>query len=78
MLLSALDPGAAAHVRAVSTESDVVLRLREMGLRPGALVRMTGRGAGGSRIVMIGAARIAIDGVTAALIDVEIAEASAA
>jgi len=34
---------------------------------------MAGRGAGGSRIVTIGAARIAIDGATAALIDVEAA-----
>ena len=73
MLLSALAPGVTAHVRAVSTESGAVLRLREMGLRPGALVRMAGRGAGGSRIVTIGAARIAIDGMTAALIDVEAA-----
>ncbi len=73
MLLSALAPGAAAHVRAVSTESGVVLRLREMGLRPGALIRMTGRASGGSRIITIGAARIAIDGSTAALIEVEAA-----
>ncbi len=71
MLLSALTPGAAAHVRSVSTESGVLLRLREMGLRPGALIRMSGRASGGSRIVTIGAARIAIDGSTAALIDVE-------
>jgi len=73
MLLNALAPGVAAHVRAVSTESGVVLRLREMGLRPGALIRMTGRASGGSRIVTVGAARIAIDGATAALIDVEAA-----
>lgn len=73
MLLTALPPGDCARVRAVSTESGVVLRLREMGLRPGALVRMTARGAGGSRIVTIGAARIAIDKATAGLIDVEAA-----
>jgi ferrous iron transport protein A len=73
MLLSALPPGVMAHVRAVSTESEAVLRLREMGLRPGALVRMAGHGAGGSRIVTIGAARLAIDGATASLIDVEAA-----
>lgn len=70
MLLTALPLGDCARVRSVSTDSGVVLRLREMGLRPGALVRMNGRGAGGSRIVTVGAARIAIDGVTAALIDV--------
>jgi len=70
MLLTQLQPGSAGHVRSVSTESGVVLRLREMGLRPGALVRMTGRGPGGSRIVTIGAARIAIDGTTAGLIEV--------
>lgn len=73
MLLSALPPGVAAHVRAVSAESGEVLRLREMGLRPGALVRMVGRAAGGSRVVTIGAARIAIDGGTASLIEVEAA-----
>lgn len=73
MLLSALPPGVMAQVRAVGTESEALLRLREMGLRPGALVRMAGRGAGGSRIVTIGAARVAIDGATAALIDVEAA-----
>ncbi len=73
MLLSALAPGASAHVRSVSTESGVVLRLREMGLRPGALIRKTVRASGGSRNVTIGAARIAIDGSTAALIEVEAA-----
>ncbi len=70
MFLSALPPGGSARIRSVSTDSGVVLRLREMGLRPGALVRMNGHGAGGSRIVTVGAARIAIDGVTAGLIDV--------
>lgn len=73
MLLTALPPGGSARVRSVGTDSGVLLRLGEMGLRPGALVRMTGRGTGGSRIVVIGAARIAIDGVTAALIDMDAA-----
>ena len=71
MLLSALAPGAAAHVRSVSTESGVVLRLREMGLGPGTLLRLTGRGPSGSRIVSVGAARLAIDATTCSLIEVD-------
>ncbi len=73
MLLSALAPGSAGRVRAVSTDSAVVLRLREMGVRPGVLVRVAGHGAGGARIVTIGATRLAIDATTAALIEVKAA-----
>lgn len=71
MFLDALLPGTRAHVRAVSADSNAVLRLREMGLRPGTLVRLTGLGASGSRIVSIGAARLAIDASTCALIEVD-------
>ena len=71
MQLTALPPGSRAHVRAVSADSTAVLRLREMGVRPGALVRLTARGASGSRIVTIGAARLAIDAATCALIEVD-------
>lgn len=73
MLLTALPTGSTARVRAVSSESAIVLRLREMGVRPGTLIRLTGRGASGSHIVMIGAARIAVDSSTSALIEVDAA-----
>ncbi len=71
MQLLALAPGTRAHVRAVSADSTAVLRLREMGVRPGALLRLTARGASGARIVSIGAARLAIDAETCALIEVD-------
>ncbi|MBC7298295.1 MAG: ferrous iron transport protein A [Demequina sp.] len=71
MELTALPTGARAHVRAVSAESAAVLRLREMGLRPGTVLRLTARGASGSRIVSIGAARLAIDATTCSLIEVD-------
>ncbi len=69
--LHELRPGAVARVRAISAESTVALRLREMGLRPGTRVRLAGRAASGARVVAIGAARIAVDRATCAHIDVE-------
>ena len=73
MLLNSLPTGALTRVRAVSTSSQIVLRLREMGLRPGALVRVVGIGPARSVIVMIGAARLAVDSSTAALVEMEAA-----
>lgn len=66
-----LSTGDVARVRAVSAESSAALRLREMGVRPGALVRLAGRGASGSRILVMGASRLAIDAATAAHIEVD-------
>jgi len=58
-------------VRSVSTASTLALRLRELGLRPGARVRLAARGSAGVHIVAIGASRIAIDRATAQLIEVD-------
>lgn len=71
MLLTALTPGDTGRVRSVSADADAVLRLREMGLRAGAAVRLDAVAAGGARVVAIGAARLAVDAATAALIDVD-------
>ncbi|WP_062516610.1 FeoA family protein [Demequina gelatinilytica] len=71
MLLTMLEPGAVARIRAISADAAVALRLREMGLRPGTRVRLAGRGAAGARVIAIGGARIAIDRGTSALIEVE-------
>ncbi|WNM24574.1 FeoA family protein [Demequina capsici] len=71
MTLADLPRGAQARVRAVSAEADAALRLREMGLRPGTLVRVVGIAAAGARVVGIGAARIAVDLQTARCVGVE-------
>ena len=71
MLLPALAPGDVARVRSISAETAIALRLREMGLRPGTRFRLVGRAGSGSRVVAIGAARIAVDRTTCALIEVE-------
>jgi Fe2+ transport system protein FeoA len=47
------------------------LRLAEFGLRPGALVNVLARTAGGGRVVGVGPSRVAIDRATAARIAVE-------
>lgn len=70
-MLTALLPGASARVRSVSAEADAVLRLREMGLRGGAHVRLETIAAGGARVLAIGGARLAIDRGTAGLIEVD-------
>lgn len=59
MRLTVLPPGSRAHVRVVSADCTAVLRLREMGIRTGALVRLAARRASGSRIVTIDAATCA-------------------
>ncbi len=66
-----LPVGSVARIRAVSAESTAALRLREMGVRPGSLVRLAGRGASNSRILVMGASRLAVDAATAAHIEVE-------
>ncbi len=55
----------------MSTEADAALHLREMGLRPGVIVRVVGIAAAGARIVAIGAARIALDRATAQEIEAD-------
>jgi ferrous iron transport protein A len=61
------------RVRAVRVASDAALRMRELGLRPGGTVRVIQRAAFGGRVVATGAGRLALDGATAARVDVEVA-----
>jgi ferrous iron transport protein A len=54
----------------VDVDPTAVLRLSELGLRPGATVRVTHRAAFGGRVVGIGADRFAVDAATCARIEV--------
>ncbi|HUX71452.1 MAG TPA: FeoA family protein [Cellulomonadaceae bacterium] len=62
-----------AHVRLtrLRLSEAVTFRLREMGLRPGAVARVVLHTAFGGRVVAVAGTRYAIDARTAALIDVE-------
>jgi ferrous iron transport protein A len=57
-------------VVAVDMPSEFLLRLSEIGVRTGALVRVTHRGPADGRVVAISGSRIAIDARTAAAIEV--------
>lgn len=57
-------------VLAVDPDCDACLRMRELGLRVGTCVRVTHRGPAGSRVVAVGASRVAVDAETAARIAV--------
>lgn len=58
------------RVVAVDLEHGVRLRLSELGLRVGALVRVTHRAAFGGRVVAIGTDRFAVDARTCSRIQV--------
>jgi len=60
-----------ARVVAVDLEHAPRLRLSELGLRAGAIVRVTHRAAFGGRVVAIGADRFAVDGRTCTRIELE-------
>lgn len=57
-------------VLAVDPTCDACLRMRELGLRVGTCVRVTQQGPAGSRVVAVGASRVALDAATAARIAV--------
>lgn len=57
-------------VLAVDPDCEACLRMRELGLRVGTCVRVTHRGPAGSRVVAVGATRVAVDAQTAARISV--------
>jgi ferrous iron transport protein A len=57
-------------VVAVTVPPAVRLRLREIGLRAGTTLRVTHRAAFGGRVVAVGSTRLAVDGATAARIEV--------
>lgn len=70
MLLSDCPLDAEVTVLAVDAASGTALRMRELGLRVGAQVRVTHHGAAGSRVVAVGASRVAVDSGTATGIEV--------
>ncbi|MFV0634258.1 FeoA family protein [Demequina sp.] len=70
MNLASVAVGAEARIQSVSTESALALRLREMGVRPGAAIRVAGKAPAGARVIAIGAARIAMDRATCLEIEV--------
>jgi ferrous iron transport protein A len=61
--------GTDARVLAVDIPDAARFRAGELGLRPGALVRVTHRAAFGGRVVAVGAARFAVDAATCARIE---------
>ena len=71
MHLGSCEVGQDVEVREVSAPPSARLRMREVGLRAGAVVRITQRGPFGGRVVAVGGSRIALDAATAAAILVE-------
>ena len=65
------------RVVAVDLDQSHRLRLGELGLRAGAVLRVTHRAAFGGRVVAIGADRFAVDAATCARIEMVEAAASA-
>lgn len=59
------------EVTAVTVPDDARLRLREIGVRVGARVRVTQRTAFGGRVIAVAGTRVALDRATAARIEVE-------
>lgn len=56
--------GAHATVTATTTAPDLVRRLAELGVRPGASLTVVQRTAGGGRVIDTGSARYAVDNRT--------------
>ena len=63
--------GAELRVISVRLPAADAFRLNEMGIRPGTLAHVTQCGAFGGRVIAVAGSRYALDGGTAALIDVE-------
>lgn len=63
--------GAGLRVTGVRLPTADALRLHEMGIRLGTLAHVTQHAAFGGRVIAVAGSRYALDGGTAALIDVE-------
>ncbi|GIG20792.1 hypothetical protein Cch01nite_15160 [Cellulomonas chitinilytica] len=72
MDLTQCDPGARATIVAVDVPATAGLRLRELGLRPGAVVEVTHDVGATGRVVAVGAERFALDLPTCASVRVEV------
>ena len=66
--------GAQVRVTGIRLPASAALRLSEMGIRLGTLAHVTQVAAFGGRVVAVAGSRYALDGGTAALIDVEPAQ----
>jgi len=62
--------GSAVTVRWIDLDDDERARMRELGIREGAVLHVVNCGAFGSRVVAVGSDRFAIDGRTCACIAV--------
>ena len=63
--------GAELRVTGIRLSAVDAFRLNEMGIRLGTVARVTQRAAFGGRVIAVAGSRYALDGGTAALIDVE-------
>ena len=63
--VGALPVGASGLVHRVDAVPAQQRRMAELGLRPGVVVTVLGRTAGGGRLLGVGTDRIALDGATA-------------
>ncbi len=71
MTLREVPPGTKLRVTGVRLPAAAAFRLNEMGIRLGTLAHVTQHAAFGGRVVAVAGSRYALDGATAALIDVE-------
>lgn len=71
MTLAEIPAHTAVRVVGIAVEPALRLRMREIGLRDGAVLRVWRRTPFGGRVVGVGGARIALDGETARRVHVE-------
>ena len=71
MTLRESPKGTVLRVTGVRLSASASFRLNEMGIRLGTLAHVTQHAAFGGRVVAVAGSRYALDGGTAALIDVE-------
>jgi len=71
MTLRESPTGTELRVTGVRLSASAAFRLNEMGIRLGTLAHVTQQAAFGGRVVAVAGSRYALDGGTAALIDVE-------
>jgi ferrous iron transport protein A len=72
MTLRESPSGAELRVTGVRLPAAAAFRLQEMGIRLGTHAFVTQRAAFGGRVIAVAGSRYALDGATAALIDVEL------
>lgn len=70
MQLHAASPGAEVEVVSLGLQEAELLRAGELGLRVGSRLRVLHRGPLGARVIALGGARLALDGATAAGVEV--------